>query len=116
MKSNPLRVRETGIVLSVKNYEKCVKFYSRKMDFPIRYQKEGLTIFGFGGSYLLIEKGKVQKALRNGLLRLNVPDVPRAVRILRKRGVRVRFRSYDWGDIGQTQDPEGNLLEFCRWK
>ena len=116
MKPNPFRVRETGIVLSGKHYEKCVKFYSEKMGFPVRFQKPYLTNFEFGGSYLLIEKGKVQKALRNGLLRLNVPDVPRAVRILRKRGVRVRFRTYDWGDIGQTQDPEGNLLEFCRWK
>jgi lactoylglutathione lyase len=116
VKPGPLRIRETGIVLSVKNYEKCVRFYSEKMGFPIRFQKPYLTNFDFGGAYLLIEKGNFKRALRNGLLRVNVPDVPRAVRTLRQRGVRVRFRSYDWGDIGQTQDPEGNLIEFCRWK
>src|SRR5579862_9313316 len=98
MKLFDFPIQETGFLLNVKNYAKCVRFYSEKMGLKIRYQKPYLTVFDFGGSYLLIEKGRHSKSLREGVIRLNVLDVPKAVKTFRKRGIRIKFYSYDWGD------------------
>jgi catechol 2,3-dioxygenase-like lactoylglutathione lyase family enzyme len=117
MKLFSFPIQETGFLLNVKNYGRCVRFYSKKLGLKVRYRKPYLTVFEFGGGYFLIEKGaRRNKALRNGVIRLNVLDVPRAVKTFRKRGIRVRFHSYEWGDIGQFKDPDGNVVEFCRWK
>ena len=116
MKLHSFPIQETGLLLFVKNYEKCVKFYSEKLGLKIRFQKSYLTTFDFGGGYLLIEKGRSKRALRNGVIRLNVSDVPKAVKTFRKRGLKIHFHSHDWGDIGHFTDPDGNLIEFCRWK
>ena len=109
-------IQETGLLLNVKNYEKCVRFYSEKLGLKIRFQKPHLTNFDFGGGYLLIEKGKGKNALRNGVIRLNVQDVPKAVKLFRKKGLKVRFFTCDWGDVGEFKDPDGNPIEFCKWK
>jgi catechol 2,3-dioxygenase-like lactoylglutathione lyase family enzyme len=121
MKLANFPIEETGLVLSVKNYEKCLRFYSGKLGLKIRFQKfhqqkSYLTVFDFGEGYLLIEKGRHSKSLREGVIRLNVRDVLKAVKAFRKRGLKIKFRSYDWGDIGNFKDPDGNPIEFCKWK
>jgi lactoylglutathione lyase len=116
MKPSPYPIQETGLLLNVKNYEKCVRFYSEKLGLLIRFQKPYLTTFDFGGGYLLIERGRDKNALRNGVIRLNVRDVPKAVKAFQKRGLKIKFFSCDWGDIGQFKDPDGNIIELCRWK
>src|SRR5579859_2820555 len=109
-------IEEPGFLLNVKNYEKCVRFYSRKLGLKIRYQKPYLTVFDFGSGYFLIEKGKHQKSLREGVIRFNVRDVPKAIQTFRKKGIKIAFHSYPWGDVGNFKDPDGNPIEFCKWK
>ena|SRR5579872_3358718 len=116
MKHPRIPIQETGIILWTKNYEKCVRFYSEKLGLPVRFKKAHLTNFDFGGSYLLIEKGKKKSGLKNGSLRLNVKNVPRSAKILQGRGIKVNIWSADWGDIGQFRDPDGNPIELCKWK
>lgn len=116
MKTFPGPIRFTGILLNVKNYQKCVQFYSKKLGLPIREQKAYLTVFGFGGGSLLVEKSPKKLGWKNGLLRFNVPDVFKASRVLRKRGLKINAYSVDWGDIGRFLDPEGNRIELCKWK
>jgi lactoylglutathione lyase len=113
---------ETGILLWVKNYEACVDFYSNVLELKTRFQKPYLTTFDFGDSYLLVEKeDPVHGAIVRGarppfILRLNVSDVQQAIWQLRAKGVEVEFNNHDWGDTGQFHDPDGNILQFCKWK
>ncbi len=116
MKHSRIPIQETGIILWVKNYEKCVRFYSEKLGLRIRFKKPHLTNFDFGGSYLLIEKGRKKSGLKNCSLRLNVQNVSKTAKILQGRGLKVNVWSADWGDIGQLRDPDGNPIELCKWK
>src|SRR5579859_1884937 len=99
MKRLPFPVQETGLVLFVKNYRKCVRFYSDEIGLAIRFQKPYLTVFNWGKGYLLIERGQSKNALCHGILRFNVRNVPEAVKAHRKRGLKVRFYSCEWGDV-----------------
>ncbi|HTC20713.1 MAG TPA: VOC family protein [bacterium] len=116
MKAFPGRIQETGIILLVKNYQKCVHFYSEKLGLPVRKQKPHLTNFNFGGGYLLIESSPKKQGWKNGALRINVPDVTKAAQALRQRGLKVLVYEADWGVIGRLFDPDGNQIELCKWK
>ena len=117
-----MKIDESGIVLRVENYEACVDFYTNILELEVRFKKESLTAFQFGAAYLLIEKGEpMPSSIRNVeyppvLLRLNVQDVNQAVSHVRAKGAEAEFRSWDWGDVGRMYDPDGNLVEFCKWK
>ncbi len=117
-----MKIEESGIVLRVKNYEACLDFYAKILELKIRYQKEGLTNFQFGSAYLVIEKGDpMPEAIRHVeypplVLRLNVQEVNQAIWLVRAKGVEAEFRSFDWGNVGRMYDPDGNLVEFCKWK
>lgn len=116
MKTFPGLIQETGVILNVKNYKKCVRFYSEILGFPIRKQKPYLTNFDFGGGYLIIESSPKKQEWKNGALRINIPDVPKAANALRKRGLKILVYSADWGVIGRFFDPDGNQIELCKWK
>lgn len=116
-----MRLRETGVVLTVTNYPECLAFYRDKLGLKIRKQKDHLTCFDFGESYLLLEtynagmgKSPVPFGGPNGL-RMNVEDVDAAAGELRAKGVVVDRYDCDWGMIGVFHDPAGNKLELCRW-
>lgn len=117
-----MKADETGILLNVKNYEACVSFYERTLELKVRLRKPELTNFQFGHGYLLVEKandmtpGGRNPEASSMILRINVPDVQQAVWQLRAKEVEVEFNSYDWGDVGHFHDPDGNRLEFCKWK
>ncbi len=117
-----MKADETGILLWVKNYEACVEFYEKTLELKIRFQKPHLTNFNFGKGYLLVEKADPaspearQPENRAFIIRINVPDVQHAIWELRAKEVEVEFNSYDWGDVGHFHDPDGNRLEFCKWK
>ncbi len=112
----PSKIQETGLILFVKNYEKCVRFYSEKIGLRVRFQKAGLVNFDLGNGYLLIEKGKRKSGFQNGALRINVAHVLKTAQALQKRGVKVNFYSASWGDIGELKDPDGNPIQLCKWK
>lgn len=113
---------ETGFLLRVENYEKCVEFYSEILELPVRYKVEGLTNFQFGNGYLLLEKAwePTPKEIRGEappfILRINVENVMMAVEKLKSKGVGIQYLSFDWGEVGKFRDPGGNLVEFCKWK
>jgi len=115
MKSFPARIQKTGIILNVKNYQKCVRFYSDKLGFNIHKQKPNLTIFDFGAGYLLVEHSPKNMGWKNGALRIHVADVPRTAEALSKKGLKINVYSTDWGDVGELHDPEGNRIELCKW-
>ncbi|SYX83958.1 VOC family protein [Paenibacillus alvei] len=54
-----MKIKETGIVLFLGNYEENVHFYAEKLGLKIRERKEGLTKFEFGSSYLKVENNGV---------------------------------------------------------
>jgi len=117
-----MKADETGVLLWVKNYEACVEFYEKALELKVRLKKPHLTNFQFGHGYLLVEKADPKShpgrhsANQPFILRINVPDVQQAVWHLRSKDVEVEFNSHDWGDIGHFHDPDGNRLEFCKWK
>lgn len=113
---------ETGFVLRVKNYKKCFNFYANVLELKIRFKKPYFTNFQFGKSYLLLEKGEAMPySVRHRenppiILRMNVVNVNKAVKQFKAKGVKAKFFSFDWGDIGKINDPDGNLIELCKWK
>lgn len=118
-----MEIKETGFLLRVENYEDCVRFYSEVLDFRIRYQKEGLTNFQFGDSYLLLEKAwkpspeEIRKSEHPPfILRVNVENVLQAVQEVKSKGIEARYFDNDWGEVANFRDPSGNLVEFCKWK
>jgi lactoylglutathione lyase len=117
-----MKADETGVLLWVKNYEACVEFYEKALELKVRFKKPHLTNFQFGNGYLLVEKADPNAPAAQGdgnrpfILRINVPNVQQAVWQLRAKEVEVEFNSYDWGDIGHFHDPDGNRVEFCKWK
>ncbi len=116
MKTFPGRIQETGVILNVKNYRKCLRFYSEKLGLKIRKQKPYLTNFDFGSGYLIIEASKTKQGWRNGALRIQVSNVAQTAQALAKRGVKILVYSADWGDVGRMFDPEGNQIELCKFK
>jgi lactoylglutathione lyase len=46
------------------------------------------------------------------MLRFNVQDVEVGADLLRKRGVRVEIKAFDWGVVGTFTDPDGNACEL----
>jgi lactoylglutathione lyase len=114
-----MKIQQPGFLLWVENYEKCVAFYSEILGLPIRMQKgDYLTNFRFGDGYIILEKGApAQKSETTSfIIRLNVVDVDVAATELRAKGVEIKRESYDWGEIGSFRDPDGNLIQLCKFK
>jgi lactoylglutathione lyase len=112
--------KETGLILFVGDYEKSRAFYRDQVGLPVRYEKENLTCFQFGGSYLLVEPlwGEKQLPAPNNnspVLRLNVADIDSALRALRERGIEAAKMEFEWGITGQFKDPDGYAVELCQW-
>lgn len=112
------RYRQTGVILFTENYEACLDFYENLLGLEREWQKETLTRFRFGGSYLLVEKGGTARpheksfAESPATLRLDVDDVEAAAEALRARGVPVTITVWDWGITGAIVDPDGNRVEL----
>jgi lactoylglutathione lyase len=117
-----MKTDETGVLLWSKNYDACVEFYEKVLELKVHLKKPYLTHFDFGESYLIVEKedpqwGAIQRGGKQPfILRINVSDVQHAIWDLRAKEVEVEFNSYDWGETGQFHDPDGNILQFCKWK
>jgi lactoylglutathione lyase len=118
-----MKIQQPGFLLWVENYEKCVAFYSEVLGLPIRMQKgDYLTNFRFGDGYIILEKGTPppeevrKKEMTPFIIRLNVADVDVAAEGLRAKGVEIKRESYDWGEIGSFRDPDGNLIQLCKFK
>ena len=109
---------QPGIILFTGRYEVCVAFYRDTLQLPVLFDKGHLITLGFGAGYLMIERdgvavdGGKSRAQNPTILRFNVADVDATARMLGDRGVAVTVSHFDWGTIGQFQDPDGNLCEL----
>jgi len=118
-----MKIQQLGFLIRVENYEACVAFYSEKLGLPIRMQKgDSLTNFRFGDGYIILEKGTPsplevrQRQEPPFIIRFNVADVDITAKNLTEKGVEIKRESHDWGEIGKLHDPDGNLIELCKFK
>ncbi|MGH7739250.1 MAG: VOC family protein [bacterium] len=112
--------QETGLILFVSDYARSVAFYRDQVGLPVRFDKDNLTCFQWGGSYLLIEPAYGQDKIPapNGnspVLRLNVESIDSALEGFRGRGITAKKMEFDWGIVASFQDPDGYTVELCQW-
>ena len=113
-----IQLQRAGIILFTNDYDGCVAFYRDALGLPVLGQQPDLTVFDFGGAYLMIEtpgpksSGRRQRDQNPTVLRFDVDDVHATAVALATRGVQVTQRQFDWGTIGVFYDPDGNRCEL----
>lgn len=113
-----MKFDRTGIILFTINYEQCVRFYEDVLGLPKLFQKEKLTCFEFGESYLMVEVDDEYigpESMDNRIktcLRMNVQNVKSLVRQLESLNIQVNYQEHSWGTIAKFHDPDGNLYAF----
>jgi lactoylglutathione lyase len=113
-----MKIKESGIILFLENYEVSVRFYIDRLALPVREQQDDLTIFEFGASYLMVEdKGVASeqektRAQNPTVLRIDIQDFNKTIEELELREVQVSVHKHSWGTIGVIIDPEGNRIEL----
>ena len=112
-----MKIERPGIILFTEQYEQCVDFYKETVGLPFLYDKDGLTCFDFGGAYLMIESGYKVEAMRDitsaqTIIRFNVKDVKNTADVLISRGVHVEIHKFEWGIVGNFQDPDSNWCQL----
>jgi lactoylglutathione lyase len=107
-----------GIILGTERYDECLIFYRDTIGLPVWFEKHGLCCLRFGSGYLMIETGGMARDDRKPnsenptMLRFNVADVEVGANLLRKRGVVVETKTFNWGVVGTFTDPDGNACEL----
>jgi len=107
-----------GLILFVEKFQGCERFYAETIGLRISYRAKLLTRFEFGNVYLMLE-GEDNDS-RNGargsfVIRFSVEDLVGATEYLRRRGVDVVTRDFDWGSIAVFTDPDGNRCELVKY-
>jgi lactoylglutathione lyase len=108
---------QTGVILFVEHYERCVAFYRDVLELAVEEEQADLVRFGFGGAYLMVERGGAgrpegkSRAENPVTLRFNAADFDRAVKRLAEKGVAADIRHWDWGTTAHFLDPDGNRIE-----
>ena len=112
-------VLNSGFILYTINYKECVQFYEKLLQLKVLYRKEILTCFEFYGNYLMVEITDDADELTASIpsrdrtcIRLNVPDVKEACKVLDDNSISYSYGEYDWGTIAKFRDPDGNLIGF----
>ena len=107
-----------GIILGTERYEDCLRFYRDIIGLPVWFEKQGPCCLRFGSGYLMIETGGMARDDRKPnsenptMIRFNIRDVEAGANLLRKRGVAVEIKTFDWGVVGTFNDPDGNACEL----
>ena len=107
-----------GIILGTERYEDCLRFYRDIIGLPVWFEKQGPCCLRFGSGYLMIETGGMARDDRKPnsenptMIRFNIRDVEAGANLLRKRGVAVKIKTFDWGVVGTFNDPDGNACEL----
>ncbi|MCM3628570.1 VOC family protein [Paenibacillus glycanilyticus] len=113
-----MNIKESGLILFVENYPAALDFYTHQLGLPVREQQPELTVFQFGNSYLMVEKGGAaspaakSRSQNPTVLRLDVEDFEQTVQELRNRHVTIEVSTHSWGIIGILLDPDGNRIEI----
>ncbi|MBX3570247.1 MAG: VOC family protein [Rhizobiaceae bacterium] len=117
-----MRTERCGLVLHTERYEACVAFYRDVVGLRVEFEKDEpgqvLTIFDFGGAYLMLERdglavrGRKTKDQNPATLRLNVVDLDGIAASLRDKGLDVSVARFEWGAIADLCDPDGNRCQL----
>ena len=114
-----MQVERIGLILYVRTYPECVKFYSEILNLPVQFQNDELTCFDFYGTYLMVEKEDRPDFLNNDsdikntyCLRINVENVKAISEVLKQKNVQVDYQEHSWGKVAKFKDPDGNLIAF----
>lgn len=113
-----MKIKETGLILFLENYEENARFYTDKLGLKITEKKDRLMKLEFGGSYLMVEDqgvaSQIEKTREQNptVIRIGVSDFDETIKELTNREVSIRVMTFDWGTIGVFVDPEGNRIEI----
>jgi lactoylglutathione lyase len=113
-----VKIKTYGIVLGVKHFHKCVRFYRDIVGLPVWFEKADLSCFRFGDGYLMVETEEAASDFakpgegHRTMLRFNVDDVAEAARELRRKDVAVDVEAHSWGIVGKFYDPDRNVCEL----
>jgi len=114
-----MEISQTGFILYTIDYEKCRHFYENILELSVLYRKKGLTCFNFHGSYLMVEIDEETNETNPSIpgrdricIRINVPNVKEACKILEDNSIAYSYNEFDWGTIAKFRDPDGNLIGF----
>ena len=114
-----MKIERIGVILYVKAYQECVRFYTEILNLPILFQNEELTSFDLFGTYLMVEKEDRSAYLEDNsenrnysCLRINVADVKGISEVLKKQNIQVDYQEHAWGKVAKFKDPDGNLIAF----
>jgi lactoylglutathione lyase len=117
------------VVLFATDFERLLKFYSDKVQLPVRLLAEGYVEFVVEGAKLallarerlpeLVGRGHLERpatGCHEGSMTVLVEDVDRTYRGMVERGVKFLTEPQDrpWGQrSAYFQDPEGHLIEIA---
>ena len=113
-----MNIAESGIILFAEHYEAAVAFYGDSLGLPVRERQADLTVFAFGASYLMVERGgfasptEKSRQANPTVLRLDLADFAAAVTALRQKNIVVSVEAFAWGTIASLLDSEGNRIEL----
>ena len=106
-----------GIILFTADFAACELFYEVTLGLPVMQRRSALTMFAFGGGYLLVEDGgfgsphEKDRTRNPTVLRFNVDDAEAVGARLAERDVAVSLSRHDWGTVAAFCDPDGNRCE-----
>ncbi len=113
-----MHIDRTGLILYTIDYTACVEFYSKVLQLPTLFKTDDLTCFELGKTYLMVEKDDEKqddtadsKRIKT-CIRINVPDVKKAIENLTEHSISVDYQEHNWGIIAKFFDPDGNLIAF----
>ena len=114
-----MQIEKTGFILYTIKYDACVNFYENTLGLEVLYRKKALTCFDFLGSYLMVEVDDETDQTEPTLpardrtcIRINVPNVKEACKLLDASNIPYSYGEFDWGTIAKFRDPDGNLIGF----
>ena len=113
-----MKIAESGIILFSEHYEAAVTFYGDSLGLPVRERQADLTVFAFGASYLMVERGGFASPTEKSrqanplVLRLDIADFESEVTRLKQKNLAVTVDTFAWGRIACLIDTEGNRIEL----
>jgi catechol 2,3-dioxygenase-like lactoylglutathione lyase family enzyme len=110
-------VKDAYVTIEVADLGRAVGFYTRVLGLKLvkRYGDFWADIKAPGtwiGLHLAHEGGRRRKGSGNMSVGFDVRDMDKAVKALKKRGVKVKRQDSDWGRMAEFCDPDGTDLYF----
>jgi len=113
-----MKFDRTGVILYTIKYKECVEFYENTLELCKMFEKESLTCFEFGNSYLMVELDdeydgtKISSERIKTCLRMNVTNVKELANKLIEKNIKVDYQERSWGKVAKFFDPDRNLCAF----